>query len=141
MHRRLAEMERALLGGIVPRRTIKEEDPNDRHTRPMTRTPSGANLVEELPVSVSHAQSATTAPGTSMAAAAVPRLYPDLATHLFTAFKDPVNHPESTIADILSNRTFPNRYRVKARVIVIHARGMTGKATLAQRHCGHCHQA
>lgn len=78
------------------------------------------------------------APIAGFAVAPAPPPCAQLATHLFTTFNDPVDHPESTIADILSNRTFPNKYRVKARVIAVHTRGVPGNTTFVQKHCHHC---
>jgi hypothetical protein len=64
-----------------------------------------------------------------------------IATHLFTIFTDPVDHEFKTIAEVLSNPTFPNKFRVKARVQSIHTRGLPGKDIYVQRHCGHCKRA
>jgi hypothetical protein len=64
-----------------------------------------------------------------------------LATHLSTIFHDSVEHPILSIAEVLSNCTFPNKFRVKARVKSIHPRGLPGKESFVQKHCGHCKRA
>jgi hypothetical protein len=61
--------------------------------------------------------------------------------HLFTTLTDPIEHPMSTIADVLTNRTFPNKFRIKARVKDIHSRGIPGNDHYVQKHCGHCKRA
>ena len=64
-----------------------------------------------------------------------------LATHVSTKFTDPIEHATQTISGILANGTFPNKFRVKARVVSVHGRGIKGNDTYVQKHCGHCRRA
>jgi hypothetical protein len=57
-----------------------------------------------------------------------------LATHLSTIFTNPIAHPLTPLANVLKNYTVPNRFRVRARVLSIHPRGVQGDS-LVQRHC------
>lgn len=64
-----------------------------------------------------------------------------LATHVSTIHKDPIEHPIQTLSDILANRTLPNKFRVKAKVQAVHQRRVKGLDSYAQRHCGKCNHA
>ncbi|WVQ97535.1 hypothetical protein IAU59_004649 [Kwoniella sp. CBS 9459] len=63
---------------------------------------------------------------------------PQLATHVGTIYRDPVSHPVSTIAQIHSNRTLPNKYRIHARVKSLHSRSIAGSDSFVQPYCKHC---
>jgi hypothetical protein len=64
-----------------------------------------------------------------------------LSAHLFTSHTDSIEHPHSTITEVLANRTFPNKFRIKARVKDIYTRGPSSKDAYVQKHCGHCRRA
>lgn len=70
-----------------------------------------------------------------------PRAPIRLATHVFTTHTDPIEHQTQTISEILANATFPNKFRVKARVMSVHSREIKGNDTYVQKHCGHCKRA
>ncbi|WVR04232.1 hypothetical protein IAU60_001232 [Kwoniella sp. DSM 27419] len=58
-----------------------------------------------------------------------------------TIHNDLTSHPFSTVAEIVSNQTVPNRYRVQARIKSIHPRGLPNNDTLIQPYCSHCRAA
>ncbi|ORY23800.1 hypothetical protein BCR39DRAFT_342435 [Naematelia encephala] len=61
-----------------------------------------------------------------------------IATHLWTVNTDEIDHPLSTIPEILANKSVVNKYRVKARVKSLHARGIKGVDGFVQTYCRHC---
>ena len=63
---------------------------------------------------------------------------PQVAVHVATTFNDPIEHPFSPLSALTVNTTVPNRFRVEARVVSIHPRGMAGSVALVQHHCIKC---
>ncbi|OCF33972.1 hypothetical protein I316_04318 [Kwoniella heveanensis BCC8398] len=61
-----------------------------------------------------------------------------LATHISTVYHDPIENPLSTISQIHSNRTLPNKYRIRARVKSLHPRSVIGNDSFVQSYCKHC---
>ncbi|WWC58937.1 uncharacterized protein I303_101482 [Kwoniella dejecticola CBS 10117] len=66
---------------------------------------------------------------------------PRLATHIKTVHTDPTEHPISTIKDVITSSTIPNKYRIIARVKSIHSRNLENNDTLVQTYCKHCKNA
>lgn len=64
-----------------------------------------------------------------------------LASHVSTIHKDPIDHPTQTLKQVLANRTFPNKFRVRAKVQAVIPRRIRGHDSYAQKHCGRCNHA
>jgi hypothetical protein len=60
------------------------------------------------------------------------------ARYIATIHDDPTCHPFSTIKDILTNSTHPNRFKLQARVKSIHARSFKAGDSYVQKHCKRC---
>ena len=139
--RRLASLKKASRDGPdvePPSHRIQDDD--GQYIRTRTEVKLSDNL--DVPVAAEPNVTAEMTPLTIALSTKVisPNDVP-MATHLMTIFTDPVDHHFKTIAEVLSNPTFPNKFRVKARVKSIHTRGLPGKETFVQRHCGHCKRA
>nr|XP_019047735.1 hypothetical protein I302_04352 [Kwoniella bestiolae CBS 10118]OCF26665.1 hypothetical protein I302_04352 [Kwoniella bestiolae CBS 10118] len=61
---------------------------------------------------------------------------PQLATHLRTIHTNEMDHPLSSISNILDNSTVPNKYRIIAQVKSIISRSPSGD--IIQAYCKHC---
>ncbi|OCF76410.1 hypothetical protein I204_02105 [Kwoniella mangroviensis CBS 8886] len=59
-----------------------------------------------------------------------------IATHLQTIHTDPIEHPLSTIGDIINNSTIPNKYRIIAQIKSIVPRSPSDN--IIQAYCTHC---
>lgn len=128
--------------GTVPEPSLhKVQDDDGQHirSRPEVRLPVADNLDSPLtaPKLPNEITPLTIVPSTTTV---LPSDVPT-ATHLLTIFNDSVDHPIKTIDEVLANGSFPNKFRVRARVKSIHTRGLAGKETFVQKHCGHCKRA
>lgn len=144
IERRLASLKTASRDVPEPQATshkVQTDDGQYIQTRPEVRLSAAADDLK-VPLTAEAVPRVDLTPLTSVSATTV--ISPDdvpLATHLFTIFTDPIDHQISTVAEVLSNANFPNKFRVKARVKTIHPRGLSGKESFVQRHCGHCKRA
>ncbi|KAK8846545.1 hypothetical protein IAR55_005631 [Kwoniella newhampshirensis] len=99
----------------------REEDTSD---------PRGVNEPIPIPAVVHQAPQPITRPD--------PPPTPRLATHVGTIHTNPIDHPLSTIKQILFNQLNCNKYRLHVRVKSLHARGLQENDTFIQTYCCHC---
>ncbi|WWD21862.1 hypothetical protein CI109_106350 [Kwoniella shandongensis] len=107
------------------------EETNDIHER----VPISDIIPQNPPPLISRP---VVAPAPAIAPAAAS---PRLATHLGTTHTNPIDHPLSTIAQILANQLTCNKYRLHARVKSLHTRGLQDNDTFIQTYCRHCRSA
>ena len=141
IQRRLASLKKASRDGPdVETPSHKIQDDDGQYIRARTEVRLSDNL--DVPIAAEPNVTVDMTPLTIALSTKVlsPNDVP-MATHLMTIFTDPVDHGFKTIAEVLSNPTYPNKFRVKARVKSIHTRGLPGKDSFVQRHCGHCKRA
>ena len=138
MERRLASLKKG-----------NRDAPNDEELSHRTQDDDGPYIRSREEVRLSDSPAAPIAAETNVASGISPLKIASstkaislsdvpMASHLSTTFTDDVDHQINSIAEVLSNSTFPNKFRVKARVKSIHTRGLPGKDSFVQRYCSHC---